>query len=147
VLGADTVVALDGRVLGKPRDAGEARAMLGALRDRSHIVVTGLALLVDGPVDGRESVTSARTEVRMRAYDDAAVEAYVARTAIEDGPYDKAGAYAIQDATFHPVAETNGCVCSVIGLPLWPVQSMLRSAGIETGAPPLARCAGCPLAS
>lgn len=142
VLGADTVVALEGRVLGKPRDAEDARAMLAALRGRTHLVITGLALVLAD----RELVEAVRTEVRMRAYTDAEVDAYVRRTALEDGPYDKAGAYAIQDATFRPVAEAAGCVCSVIGLSLWRVHSMLRSAGVEAGAPGLERCLSCPLA-
>jgi septum formation protein len=140
VIGADTVVALDGRVLGKPRDAEDVRAMLGALRGRTHEVITALALVVDG----RATIEAVRTEIRMREYDDAEVAAYVARDALEDGPYDKAGAYAIQDETFHPVAEAIGCVCSVIGLPLWRTHSLLRSAHIEVAEPPLERCAGCP---
>jgi septum formation protein len=140
VLGADTVVAIDGRVLGKPRDAEEARSMLRALRGRAHTVVTGVALIAGG----YEAVEPVRTIVRMRDYGDAEVDAYFSRGASDDGPYDKAGAYAIQDSTFRPVAETAGCVCSVIGLPLWRIHSMLRSAGIEAGTPTLARCAGCP---
>ena len=140
VLGADTVVALDGGVLGKPRDAEEARAMLDALRGRTHEVITALALILDG----RATIEAVRTEVRMRDYAGAEVDAYVARTALEDGPYDKAGAYAIQDETFHPVAEAVGCVCSVIGLPLWRTHSLLRSAHIEAATPTLERCANCP---
>ncbi|MSP22844.1 MAG: septum formation protein Maf [Dehalococcoidia bacterium] len=141
VLGADTVVALDGRVLGKPRDAAEAREMLGALRGRTHEVITGLALVVSD----RATIEAVRTEVRMREYTNTEIEAYVARAALEDGPYDKAGAYAIQDATFHPVAEAIGCVCSVIGLPLWRAHSMLHSTHIEAAAPTIERCASCPL--
>ena len=143
VLGADTVVALNGRIMGKPRDAKDARTMLHTLRGRTHLVVTGLALLGEG----REWVDSVRTDVRMRSYGQEEIEAYVARSALEDGPYDKAGAYAIQDTTFHPVAEARGCVCSVIGLSLWPVYSALRGAGIEAAAPALERCANCPLAA
>ena len=143
VLGADTVVARDESILGKPRDAEDARAMLRALRGRTHLVVTGLAVLLG---ERRVSTGSVTTEVWMRAYSDEEIDAYVARSLLEDGPYDKAGAYAIQDTTFHPVAEARGCVCSVIGLPLWPVHSALRRAGIETAAPSLERCAICPLA-
>jgi len=142
VLGADTVVALDGRILGKPRDAEDARAMLAALRGRTHLVVTGVAVLLGGS----ESLDSVTTDVRMRTYADEEIDAYVARPVLEDGPYDKAGAYAIQDTTFHPVAETDGCVGSVIGLPLWLAQQQLRNAGIEARAPTLERCASCPLA-
>ncbi len=140
VLGADTVVVLDGHVLGKPGDPSEARAMLAALRGRSHEVSTGVAL-VRGEFSRVSSVTTA---VWMRAYSDLEVDRYVARGPSDDGPYDKAGSYALQDATFAPVAEASGCVCSVIGLPLWTVRQALRGAGVETSVPPLARCAGCP---
>jgi septum formation protein len=143
VLAADTVVALDGVVLGKPRDVEEARAILHALRGRIHLVVTGVAMLRGHHCE----VDSVSTEVRMRRYSDEEIDAYVARSVFEDGPYDKAGAYAIQDATFHPVAEAHGCVSSVIGLPLWRVRSMLQSAGIQAAPPALERCASCPLAA
>ena len=142
VLGADTVVALHGRILGKPTDREEARATLRALRGRTHLVITGIALLVGK----RELVDSVSTDVRMRGYSETEIERYVARSVVEDGPYDKAGAYAIQDVTFHPVAETRGCVCSVVGLPLWRVRSMLRATGIQAAAPALDRCVSCPLA-
>ncbi len=140
VLGSDTVVALDGRVLGKPTDAEAARATLEALRGRAHYVTTGVALVVGTDI----AVTSVTTEVQMRTYTDGEVAAYVARGAGADGPYDKAGAYAIQDEVFAPVAATSGCVCAVIGLPLWTVRGLLEGAGLAASAPPLARCVGCP---
>lgn len=144
VVGADTVVALGARVLGKPGDEAEARATLAALRGRTHEVHTGVAVLA-GPV---RLVCSVTTEVRMRAYSEIEVSAYVARrppaNGPYDGPYDKAGAYALQDATFAPVAEARGCVCSVVGLPLWAVHDALGRAGVESAWPPLERCAACP---
>ncbi len=142
VLGADTVVVLDGRVLGKPADEAQARGMLEALRGRTHEVHTGVALVAGA----RRLVRSVTTEVRMRAYTDLEIERYVQRPPSEGGPYDKAGAYALQDTTFAPVAEATGCVCSVIGLPLWTVHLALRDAGIEAAAPPLEPCATCVLA-
>lgn len=142
VLGADTVVSLGARILGKPRDETEARAMLEALRGRTHEVTTGVALLGGGI----RLVTSVDTEVVMRAYSDAELDAYVARHPPEDGPYDKAGAYALQDPVFAPVAEARGCVCSVIGLPLWTTARLLTEAGLEPARPALERCARCPLA-
>lgn len=138
VIGSDTVVALDGRLLGKPADAAEARAMLQALRDRAHEVVTGLAVIVADR--GIEAVDHQRTAVVMRAYTDAECEAFIAR----GEPFDKAGGYAIQDATFHPVARIEGCECGVMGLPLWTLKRLLRGSGIETAAPALDRCAVCP---
>lgn len=145
VVGSDTVVVLDGRILGKPTDAEDARATLSALRGRSHEVTTGLAVLsrVRAPL-----VTSVTTVVRMRTYSEAEVSAYVSRgrdaDGPYDGPYDKAGSYAIQDPVFAPVEATIGCVCSVIGLPLWTAQRLLCEVGFDAGAPPLPRCAGCP---
>ncbi|MFN8559525.1 MAG: Maf family protein [Dehalococcoidia bacterium] len=144
VLGADTVVALDGRPLGKPRDAGEARTMLLALRDRDHEVVTGVALAMEGAA-GAEA--AARTRVRMRAYTDDEVAAYIAT----GDPFDKAGGYAIQHPHFRPVARIDGCYCNVVGLPLWTVRDLLRrlSPDLAPARPSLAiaRCATCPLAS
>lgn len=137
VIGSDTVVALDGRLLGKPADAPEARAMLHALRDRAHEVVTGVAVVAPG---GIEVVAHERTAVVMRAYSDAECEAFIAR----GEPFDKAGGYAIQDAAFRPVTRIEGCECGVMGLPLWTLARLLRGAGIGGGDPALDRCAGCP---
>lgn len=138
VLGADTVVVLDGRVLGKPATPAAATAMLEALRGRSHLVVTGVAVL-DGPLAAADFV---RSEVHMRAYEDAEVTRYVER----GEPFDKAGGYAIQDEDFRP-ARTEDCECSVIGLPLWTVRRLLRAAGgLPVAAPGLERCQRCPLA-
>ena len=141
VVGSDTVVVLDGRVLGKPTDAEHARGMLSTLRGRTHEVTTGLSVLSPGRAP---LVTSVTTVVQMRTYSAAEVSAYVSRGRDADGPYDKAGSYAIQDAVFAPVEATVGCVCSVIGLPLWTARRLLGEVGVETEAPPLPRCAGCP---
>ena len=138
VIGSDTVVAVDGRILGKPADAEEARAMLAALRARDHEVVTGVAVIARG----RAAADHSRTAVRMRAYADAEVDAYVAT----GSPFDKAGGYAIQDEAFHPVERCDGCECGVIGLPLWTLRRLLRvAADVHAEAPALARCARCPL--
>jgi len=138
VLAADTIVLLDGRVLGKPASPAEAVAMLDALRDRSHEVVTGVAVLRGD----RSAADHVRTEVWMRAYSDAEVARYVER----GEPFDKAGGYAIQDLEFRP-GVVDGCECSVIGLPLWTTRRLLRAAGgLELTTPVLERCARCPLA-
>ena len=137
VIGADTIVVLDGRQLGKPRDDGEARAMLEALRGRTHHVVTGVAV-IDG---GEEAIEAVTTAVTMRAYTDAEVAHYIAR----GEPFDKAGGYAVQDAEFAPAAAVAGCRCSVIGLPLWVLRRLLREvAGVEADTPGLPDCLGCP---
>jgi len=142
VLAADTLVVDADRVLGKPRDAAQARAMLARLRDTEHRVITGLAL-VDA---GRPSlVAHVTTAVRMRAYGDDEIATYIAR----GEPFDKAGAYAIQDAAFHPVASYDGCYCNVVGLPLRAVIRLLRRTGLDitnghlASLPP--ECEDCPL--
>jgi septum formation protein len=138
VAGSDTVVVLDGRMLAKPADAAEARAMLEALRGRAHTVVTGVAA-----VHGAQAAAAhASTEVWMRDYSDAEIEAFIA----SGEPFDKAGGYAIQDPAFRPVARIEGCECSVIGLPLWTLRRVLRAAGLETAPPAFERCAACPSA-
>lgn len=138
VLGSDTVVVLDGRILGKPADGVEARAMLRALRGHRHEVVTGVAVIAGERTAADHSVTA----VTMRDYADAEIEAYVA----SGSALDKAGGYAIQDETLRPVAQCDGCECGVIGLPLWTARRLLRVAGGMSAAEPgYARCADCPL--
>ena len=144
VLAADTLVVDGDTVLGKPRDAAEAAAMLRRLRDREHRVITGLALLDAGRLN-LSLVDHVTTAARMRAYSDDDIEAYIAR----GEPFDKAGAYAIQDETFHPVASYEGCYCNVVGLPLRAVMRLLRRTGLDitdehlAGLP--AECDGCPV--
>jgi len=110
VVGCDTLVELEGEVLGKPAHEAEARRMLGRLRGCPHHVVTGIALVGSG----QEVVETVTTAVHMRDYSAAELAQYVA----SGDPLDKAGAYAIQHATFRPVARWVGCYANVIGLPL-----------------------------
>ena len=138
ILAADTIVVDGWEILGKPADAEAARATLERLRGREHEVVTGIAVVAGE----RAAADFARTSVRMRDYGDDEIAAYIAR----GEPFDKAGSYAIQDEAFHPVAATDGCVCSVVGLPLWTTRRLLRAvAGLELAAPTLERCVACPL--
>ncbi len=138
ILGADTIVVLDGRSLGKPAGPDEAREMLEALRGRTHEVVTGLAVIAGE----RVAADHARTAVTMRDYGRDEVERYIAT----GSPFDKAGAYAIQDAEFAPVERYEGCECSVIGLPLWTARRLLRvTAGLMGEEPAYDRCRECPL--
>jgi septum formation protein len=120
VLAADTVVVLGGAILNKPADDAEAFTMLAALRDRPHRVLTGVAFAIDGRVvwDG-----VAQTTVWMRAYGADEVERYVR----SGKPRDKAGAYGIQDADFHPVERIDGCLANVVGLPLCEVRRALAA--------------------
>jgi MAF protein len=143
VLAADTVVAHKGAILGKPRDAVEAGAMLRRLRGRSHRVVTAVAVLASGR--RRPLVAHALTRVTMRRYTDEEIEASIAR----GDPFDKAGAYAIQDPRLAPVESYSGCYCNVVGLPLWTAAELLRRAGLDITRIPEAamplQCGGCPL--
>ena len=123
VLGADTAVVLDGRVLGKPVSPEEARRMLRELRGRQHEVVTGVAV-VEAPA-GRETATAVVTRVLMREYSEAEIEAYVAT----GEPFDKAGAYAIQGAGGALVEKVEGCYTNVVGLPLTTTRRLLEACG------------------
>lgn len=141
VLAADTIVVLDGQILGKPADVEQARAMLTALAGRLHEVYTAVVLV--GPASRTEQVVC--TDVLMRAYSTGEIEASIAAGT----PFDKAGGYAIQDASLHPVERFDGCYCNVMGLPLWTVRGRLSCLcpGLETSPPDAtyARCARCPL--
>ncbi|MBL7202415.1 MAG: septum formation protein Maf [Anaerolineae bacterium] len=124
VIGADTIVTLDQELLGKPADRDEAASMLRRLRDCAHVVYSGVTVC---PPDGGEPLTSVvGSTVWMRAYTDDEIDAYVA----SGDPMDKAGAYAIQNAHFHPVARMEGCYASVMGLPLCELGELLRRSSV-----------------
>jgi septum formation protein len=110
ILGVDTAVAVDGRVLGKPRDAAQAREFVAALAGRSHHVWSGLALIQAG----RERTASAVTEVRFRPLEGAEVDRYVA-TGEWRG---RAGGYAIQGRGAVLVEKIEGDYLNVVGLPV-----------------------------
>ncbi len=123
VLAADTVVELDGDVLGKPLDAEEARRMLVRLSDRTHRVHTGVALRTGD----RVAVEVVTTLVRFVPLDAEAIEWYLAT----GEPFDKAGAYAVQGAGGVFVDEIRGSVSNVVGLPLATVVRLLEAHGIR----------------
>jgi septum formation protein len=128
VLAADTIVILDGAILGKPADVVEACKMLVALRNRSHTVCTGLTLMRVDRHNGSQptSITElTTTTVTMRDYSDEELDAYIAT----GDPFDKAGGYAIQHEGFHPTAEIEGSYTNVMGLPLETLQAMLKRMG------------------
>ena len=122
VVGADTVVVLDGVILGKPADEADARRMLRALRGHTHSVLSSVTVIHPS---GAEATELAKTVVRMRDYTDAELRAYVR----SGDPMDKAGAYAIQNAVFRPVSEIEGCYASVMGLPLCHLSRAFWRAG------------------
>jgi septum formation protein len=125
IVACDTVVAHKGQLLGKPRDAVEATAMLRRLRGQPHAVYSAVTLL--GAAGGRMVNDMAQTELLMRLYTDAELHAYVA----SGDPLDKAGAYGIQNADFCPVDELQGCYANVMGLPLCHLVRCLRAFGVE----------------
>ncbi len=138
VLAADTAVIYGPKehstILGKPTDAAEAVQMLKNLRGRVHHVYTGLAVIKTST--GQLLKDLCVTEVPMRNYGDAEIEAYV-----ETGdPLDKAGAYAIQDARFQPVEKMRGCFASVMGLPMCHLVRLLAKIGITPNADVPANC-------
>lgn len=130
ILVADTEVILDGRVLGKPRDEGDARAMLAALSGRGHEVWTRFAISGGGAGEGEHDpplhVETVRTRVFFRALGDDEIAAYAATG---EG-LDKAGAYAIQGVGAFAVARIEGSYSNVVGLPACEVIAALRGAGL-----------------
>lgn len=119
-LAADTEVVLDGKIFGKPADSREAKRMLVELQGRRHMVYTGICLLRTS--DGARLDDLASTEVPMRNYSDEEMDVYIA----SGDPLDKAGAYAIQHAGFHPVQEMTGCFANIVGMPLCHLQRTLQ---------------------
>lgn len=120
VVSADTIVLLDGTILGKPRDAADAAHILGMLSGRMHRVITGVCIRKDG----RETVFSVVTEVYFRSLSAAQIDHYISRYK----PYDKAGAYAIQEwigAT--GIEKINGDYYNVMGLPIGDVLHVLKT--------------------
>jgi len=125
VLGADTLVVLDGQPLGKPTSQGDARAMLRALRGRSHEVVTAVVVR-DAEPAGRELTEAVVSQVLMRDYTDDEIAAYVAT----GEPDDKAGAYAVQGRGRRLVSRVDGCYTNVVGLPLRTTARLLQAFGL-----------------
>lgn len=123
VLAADTVVALDNRIFGKPGSRDDALDMLSRLSGRSHEVLTAVTLLADGHERSALSVTT----VRFRAIDPAEARAYW-----ETGePRGKAGAYAIQGRGGIFVESLAGSYSGVVGLPVFETAALLRQAGFD----------------
>ncbi|ACV57946.1 Maf family protein [Alicyclobacillus acidocaldarius] len=126
VVAADTVVAIDGDILGKPQDADQALAMLKRLRGRTHLVYTGVCVRTASA----EEAAFAETQVRMRPRDDAWLRRYVAT----GEPMDKAGAYAIQGYGSLLVDSIAGDYYNVVGLPLGLLDEMFGRLGLPLTA-------------
>ena len=118
VLAADTTVALEGRIFGKPADRKEAASVLAALSGRSHQVLTAVALQNGDRLDS----TLSRSEVRFKELSAREIEDYVATGEADD----KAGSYAIQGRAARFVAELRGSYSGVMGLPLYETGQLLE---------------------
>jgi len=118
VLGADTVVEIEGDVLGKPRDRADARRMITLLAGREHRVMTGFALFRARSMLEEQVVTST---VEFRPLGQAEIEQYIAT----DEPYDKAGAYGVQGLGRVLIARVEGSLANVMGLPIEEVLDAL----------------------
>ena len=123
VLGADTVVVVEGQLLGKPVDAADAARMLRLLSGRTHQVITGVCLVAGG----QWLVASETTSVTMSEISETEIADYVAG----GEPMDKAGAYAIQGIASRWIPRIEGDYCNVMGLPVALVFRLLRQAGVE----------------
>ncbi len=121
VIGADTVVAKDGKIMGKPRDAADARRMLRSIAGSSHQVYTGVTLIRTGAYP--QSVTfHEKTEVFLYPIPDMELDAYIA----SGDPLDKAGAYGIQGSFAVHVRGIAGDYCNVVGLPMGRLWQEMR---------------------
>jgi len=124
VLGCDTVVVAGDRILGKPRDRAEGRRMLRSLMGRTHLVLSGVALLLLPEEQWAAGVS--QTRVTFHSIPSAALEAY-----LDTGEYrDKAGAYALQGAAAFFVERIEGSATNVIGLPLDLLPRLLQDLGL-----------------
>jgi len=131
VLGADTLVAVDGEVLGKPVDTADATRMLRLLSGSRHQVLTGVAVAVRAGTAASIDVEVATTHVTMGEWTDEQIAAYVA----SGEPMDKAGSYAIQEVGDRFVTSIEGSFDNVVGLPLDVAAQMLRAAGVDAVVP------------
>jgi len=119
ILAADTVVALGGKMYGKPKDADDARRILSTLTGTTHQVITGVTLYQ--PASEKRLISHAATKVTMRKMTDKELEDYIASKEWAG----KAGAYAIQENADKFVTKTDGSFTNIIGLPMEMLQDML----------------------
>ena len=123
IIAADTIVVIDGQILGKPKSTADAVRMLNLLSGRRHEVMTGLTVLHGGSIQSRV----VRTGIEFRTLSDREIDAYVAT----GEPMDKAGAYGIQGRASIFVRHLDGDYFCVMGLPLCPLAEMLRACGVR----------------
>ncbi len=123
VLVADTIVSIDGKIFGKPKDSAHAEEMLRTLSGRTHEVLTCIALTMKGRTETRLSTTN----VKFREITDREIRGCVVGGKV----FDKAGAYAIQGMAAAFISEITGSYSGVMGLPLFETAQILEESGIE----------------
>ena len=122
VIGADTVVATEDQILGKPSGPEDALNMIKMLQGKTHTVLTGVALIAP---NGRKLVEAEKTLVKFRPLDEKEISSYVG----SGESFDKAGAYAIQGQGMLLVESIEGCYFNVVGLPLMRLSRMFADLG------------------
>lgn len=123
VLAADTTVTVDGKILGKPANAGEAMSMLRLLSGRTHEVLTAVAVIAHQDINE----TLQRSEVRFADISESTLQAYCAT----QEPYDKAGSYGVQGLAAQFIEHISGSYTGIMGLPLFETSRLLKRAGIR----------------
>ncbi len=123
IIGADTIVVLDGEIIGKPKDEKDAIRILRRLRGRYHFVFSGIAIM-ETP-ENKLLTSVVRSKVKMRDYSDEEIERYIAT----GEPMDKAGAYGIQGKGALLVEKIEGDYYNIVGLPLVRLNSLLNRFG------------------
>lgn len=128
VIGADTVVAYDGKILGKPVDEADAKRMLTMLSGNTHSVFTGVTLvLIDKSGRAGELVFYEKTDVKMHEMTEAEIDRYIAT----GEPMDKAGSYGIQGKCAIYIEKIDGDYNNVVGLPITRIYQELKKIGID----------------
>lgn len=123
LLAADTVVAIGGEILGKPKDHADAERMIALLSGKTHQVYTGVAIFCKG----RSAIFSVKSDVLFKTVSQKEIDFYCGT----EEPYDKAGAYAIQGIASFMIRSINGSYSNVIGLPICEVIEHFQALGIE----------------
>lgn len=123
VIGADTIVVYDEKILGKPRDKEDAYAMIKMLQGKTHQVYTGVSVLWNDGEKDCEKVFFAQTEVELYPMSEEEIQSYIAMPE----PYDKAGGYAVQGYFARHVKQLRGDYNNVVGLPVGELYQILNS--------------------
>lgn len=125
VIGADTIVCVDNDVIGKPKDESDAKRMLKKLSGRTHSVITGFTLI---DTESKKHITkSVETKLWFRKLNDRDIQSFIKK----EKPFDKAGAYAIQELAAIFVVRIEGDYFNIVGLPLYELAKQLRKFGIS----------------